>query len=730
MTKKVAKIVITKSGSSSECSLLSAVVKKEGTRTVDTAEFKVPATTDVDESDLVSYIQDIGDVTNLVGVYNFQGSTRDEGGFNLDGDNVGDGIIKPNANKTVSGKTFDNTTNNLKNHMNYGIIYTGTKTSISHNSRFDFSQQFEIICMASTRNTSSGAVGDKKIFFSKFDPSGNGIEIGIILNSVTFGYLTDELWTGYARVRFNSIERIYKHSWSVDAESVVFGGNISSNRTFILRLWRAEDNKLRFTVDNYQNGSWFNDSTSLNILELDTTDTSSQSFPQPPFSLSNTNPIWIGSGRNNSNAETNKWDGIAYQLKIYSGGYLDSEDVELYHTNYPTPTTIKFSGHVFYIKDSVKEKTLTCKGNSDIILNFNFNSSQFDSSTPPDSASVTRVTVGGIKKNIYPANTKTNTVMRSLILLADPEFIVVDEANSSGSNFSYSFSGNYIAEGSFLANVRTILNGLSDVSFWSNSRKTIFIEDDDGIFSNIEFVSNRGTDIAEEKYGVRGVKILEMGKSDNYMINSIELFGRQFLKHATQGLGTATIQTVKTLNFFPHNLTLTSNSVVLSQDSDYTVNYDERKITFLNNFPFQITADYDYEDVSSSSDSYYTTKDVSSIGSFGVYSKRFFVPQLIKRQDFERLGQKLINHNSSSKQRFEVHLPYLANHLRENHRVNLKNLKAPSGVNLTIKQIEWHYPQGFTILQVGENLIDGFDLDQSDSMTLSSSLSSIQKTKV
>tara|TARA_R100000808_G_scaffold9877_1_gene26786 strand:- start:1994 stop:4180 length:2187 start_codon:yes stop_codon:yes gene_type:complete len=727
MSKKLAKLIAVSSGSTEEVKLLEAVVRKEGTRTVDTAQFKLPASAKVNQHDKVRYIQDINDVTHLTAIYNFQGSTRDEGGFNLDGNDTYDGVIHPDATKTVNSISFDNSHDasyneaKARSFMNYNIIYAENNyTTITHNTKFDFSKQFDIVCMASSAlGGNDHSDGSKSILFSKMDSSGNGLEIGLIRKTVGF----NTYWVGYARVRFNSIEREFKHEWK--AGGGIEYSKVEKHRTFTLRLWREGDNKIRFSFDNEQNGSWYNGSTSLNTLELDTTNSGSSDTPTPPHTLANTQNIFIGAGRDGSNNAANKWRGLATQIKIYTGGYLNSKEMNLYQMSSPTPTTMKFSGKVTALKDSVKYKNLSCKGDGDVILNHSFNSSQFNNSTPNDSSFITRVTIDSTKKNIYAANSSTDNIMKSLILLADSEFSVV-----VGSGYdSHNLSGKYVAEGGFLPNVRAVLNGLSNASFWSNGRKVLFLEENDGVFANIEYKSNLG----EEG---RGVKILEIGRSSAYLVNSVELLGRQFLKHNYSVLSSVSSGTTTTLNHTPVNLRIThdgANNVPLVQNTDYSVDYDERKVTFLGS-KSNIKIEYDYEDISGSSNSYFLDSDSSSISTYGKYDRRYFIPQLTKFQDFQRLGQKLILRNKVPNDRYQVELPFLANNIRENHRVTIKNRRTVSegqsnGVELVIKQIEWHYPVVKTIIQVGENLIDGFDLDQADSLNLSSSISSIQKTK-
>ena len=720
MTKKLVKVLITNSGGTQEIKPISSIIRKEGTRTVDTAEIVVPAQVNVNENDKVQYIQDIGDVSNLTAVYNFQGTTKDEGGYGLDGDDSFDDIVNPNESKSSGGNTYANTsTQATRNRMNYGIIYHGTKTTIDHDSKFDFARQFDIVVTSSLRTvSSSGAtLGDKKIFFSKIDSSGNGIEIGVIIKQQPYGSgsATDNKWAAYARVRYNSIEREFRQDWSYTSSNAAVNAPIAG-KGFTIRLWREGDNKIRFSFNGLEKGSWFNGNTSLDSLTLDTSNTGSSDSPKPPYTLATNNDIWLGQGRDGSNNATNDWDGIAYQLKIYTGGHLNNNEAQILIMSASTPTTIKFSGTVFRVDDKTKNKRISCKGDGNVILNHTFNSSQFSNSVPADSSYVTRVSVGGVKKNLYPITTTTNLV-KSLLNLADSSFEVI-----STNYTSHTLTGQYIAEGSFLANVRTILNGLSQTAFWSNGVKTFFLEDDSGITTGLTLKSGQG----EES---RGVKILGMGKSDNYLVNDVELVGRQFLKHAYDSVGTVSNGTTHTTSKFPVNLRITygSDLIPLIQDTDYTVNYDERKITFSNSKTL-VKVEYDYEDTSASTGNSFTHSDSTSINTYGKRTRRYFVPQLAKYGDLQRLGQYLIINNKDTRQRYQIELPYLANNLRENHKISIVNRKGSADV--IVKQITWHYPEGRTTIQAGENLIDGFDLDQVDSLATASAVSSIQKTKV
>ena len=69
--------------------VIEAHVHRDGLRAVDSGEFLIPTGVPVSEGDVIKWIQDDGDVTHLRSCYLFQGSVKDEGGWEADGTNTG-----------------------------------------------------------------------------------------------------------------------------------------------------------------------------------------------------------------------------------------------------------------------------------------------------------------------------------------------------------------------------------------------------------------------------------------------------------------------------------------------------------------------------------------------------------------------------------------------------------------------------------------------------------------
>ena len=701
MSKITKAIITTSTDEIREVKFLSARIIREGGRTVDSATITFPASTDIQQNDKISFIQDSADLTYLTAIYNFQGYVLDESGNNLDPTTQPTGTtIFPNNSLSINSFNYSN--DSLKrNHANYCMVYDDTFTTISNNAKFDFSGQFDVIATCSIKVTAT-TVDTKRIFFSKIDYSGNGLELGVIYKSTG--------WKGYARVRYNSIERIY-----LDDNIIGY-----SSTPFMIRIWRDESNRIKVSFNNYISGSWYNGVTSLDITDLNVED----------YSLANTTNILIGAGRDGSGVESSNWKGIAHQLRIYNGSFLSEEDFEKLYLSPSIPVTMKFGGKVYSINDSTNKKTAICKGNSDIILSSNLTHTQFDNSTPNDSSFVTRVSVNSVKKNIYPATTNINNLIKSLLLLTDDTFKLIV---NTGISASYPISGLFIAEGSFLTILKT-LGVIDDSVFWSNGRKVMFIEKDDGISTNISYNSGMGI-------GNRGCSIRDMGISDEYLVNAIEVIGRVIQKHKKiNNISSVSNGVTQTLVDYPINLIITAQNsgflnTTLIESVDYNVDYDHRIITFLSSFT-NINIEYDYEDLSNSN-SYHFRLGITdnSIAKYGIKAKRIVIPQLTVQNDLSIFAQKLLSSSGLVKQRYEILVPYIDNLVRENHIVKIQNLKTKSEtpnspiLSLKVKQIEYRYPEGYTKIQVGENLIDGFEYEQLTKNTINSTLSALMKTK-
>lgn len=87
--------------------------------------------------------------------------------------------------------------------------------------------------------------------------------------------------------------------------------------------------------------------------------------------------------------------------------------------------------------------------------------------------------------------------------------------------------------------------------------------------------------------------------------------------------------------------------------------------------------------------------------------------------------------------RISITVPHLVNNVRENYVVKVEapqhgitsSTNLGDGDNsLTVKSLEYFYPEGRTIINLGEHQFDSFDLDKSFGEAISSQKANITRT--
>ena len=153
------------SGGRFPAKIITAHVKNDGDRAVDSAEFLIPMSSEVNEGDTIRYIQDDVETDSLIGLWNFNGSSRDESGYNNDG-NDGTHTAQMNREDSVTteeytkdnkvGADFQNGTDVIT-IPNKTHLATGEVNVLNFSGMFDFFLRFRY----------SDGVDTKQIVFSK-----------------------------------------------------------------------------------------------------------------------------------------------------------------------------------------------------------------------------------------------------------------------------------------------------------------------------------------------------------------------------------------------------------------------------------------------------------------------------------------------------------------------------------------------------------------------------------
>lgn len=703
-----AKIVVEKRNTSSGAvesrtpiKIIDSIVSRQGSRSVDTGDFTVSIKHDVKENDTVKYIQDVVDTEFLTAIYNFQANDMDEGGYDLDGDDTHTAWEEPNTNDNI--KRFKS---------NYCAKFDGTagkKITVTHpagsslnDGKLDFSGQFDIIIFVTASSlTASTSVDDKRTIFSKFDNSstGNGIEIGAI--RVTTG------WAGYATLKIGSVTKeIVAQVPSVDTTPPMEGYYLGSSLPIMVRLRRDFDDKITLTINGSDAGTY-------------NSETMTGDF-------SNSSNMIIGSNHDDSDP----FKGLIHQLRIYNGVTLNENQIQVVSSSSPQPMTMKFMGRVYKIKDSMKEKQLSCKGSGKLLLQTNITKDILGTNHSDELATRTN------DDTVFDAGQDIYEIVQSIIKRTDEDFKFYNNPSPNP------LVGEFIAEGNFVSIVNVL--ALKDaLTFFTFPRKVFVIEDHDGI----------GTDYVFEGATGSGYDISESGKNDSRTVNDIEVIGRlktlpfkdeyeQPIIDPSNPIPIAGVAgTTYTLSHNPINLTVRK----VSDDSiytTYTYSFDKKTITIETGVSTAaVYAEYWYEDISSPDALYRRDTDSASITEHGRYSKKIYLPHFTHRTDFNTWAQIYTGSTSSTttqgdvKERVTIKAPFLINSLRENHKIDVINVKKftndTNGTksDMIVKSIEWHYPEGKTIINCGEYDFDSFDYDKDTSESITSLTSTLTKTK-
>ena len=669
------KLIIEKSSSDIQhAKVQKAIVLRNGNRSVDTAKITIASKYNVDENDVVKYIQDEADTTFLVGIYNFQGSCRDESGNNLDGTSTAS-YKYPNS---------DNNVRKFKANYCLDLDAAGEEVSVPNNSILDFSKQFDIY-IAFTKNSSNpnshfNGNTTEEILFSKHDGT-NGVEIGLKYVSST--------WVIYAKVNSTTLTG----SGSIASGSSDLG-TISHTKPRFIRLYRDKDDVVRLSLDNLVDGN--------NCSQTITA------------SASNTSTMFFGTDR----TQAVDFDGYLHQIRVYCGGYLSDGDSQRVITIAPQPLTMKFIGKVWKIKDTFDRKTLSCKGLTKFILENKLSADIFS-----DNITSTTTNEPALRtKNIFSSEQTVTNILQGILYKIDSNFIF----NKAFSTASYELDGRYSAEGGFL-NTLDLLSTMDTATFFTLPTKVLVYEKKDGISTGYTFEHNN-------------FRIINRGKDEVKVGNDLQIYGRLNQYYIEQQLSTASSGGTASLTYTPINLYVTDNNGIVS---DYEVNVDGKEIKWGTSVA-QPKAKYWYEKITYGDNEdddvyYYRKKDNTSITKFGRQSRSIFVPQLLHFEDFKQYGNKLINDTKEVNARYTVEVPYLFNAVRENHIITLSNsvMKFPnsSGVlnqtttNEIVKSIEWHYPEGKTIIECGEFPFDGYETNKQTAEKLSSVSTTTLNTK-
>lgn len=677
--------------------LISATIEKNGTRAIDNAVMVMPRKVPVTKGDTVTYLQDVVSTKYIVGFWNFMNSTRDEGGYDLDGNESSSLITDATYVEGCDGNV---------------ISFDGNETKavrIDDDTHINFAGQFDIIIWCNIPFLSNKNAG---YIFSKGDTNDF---IKISHTAITSGNVS------YAKVELKS---------NGGSTTTITGSNVNlvttsthdSSGYHYIRVKRDENDLITLSVDDTSEGTA---TLSGNI------DTSG-------------NYLYIGADESGANFPHIR---IA-NIRFYSGSYLKDDEYTIVKESRRMPNIMKFGGEVWKIDEKPTFKRVLVQGYAKLLHEHIIDTAGSVTIAP-------NFTTGddGIVKNIYYDKS-------AAFIIDDMCKIFNDTMNSTesnnirvvdvDSNVNQTYT-EYHARGSIFTNlVILVTNGTTDSSFSIDARKVLRLEDDD-----IDYHSGGGTIAGNGtissynhnkfspitfKQGVTRVKDLGYDTSstvtyvtaitgDIKTYEQSQTFGhtdfdQEAGSHSYTNYGV--VLTRKPIDD-PRRLTVTHSvdgaldytpMSFLNPDGDNSHYYvdPERKMLFLGDSPNSgnVTITYDYEDISTSN--YYKSRG-GDFATLGELDRVLFVPQLRASHGTNNIVNfvtRFISRHGNANRRVTVDSPTLINHVRENYKV--KVIDTTHGIDtvqsISVRSMVYEYPSGITHINLGDHVFDSYDLDK------------------
>lgn len=716
----------------------SAIIRREGMRGVDNGEFVFDIQENFVNGDEIYYIQDIVPVENLKGIYNFTASFRDESGYHND-DYVSGTYSLPSC-ATVERESTGKFRGKQKMRINASSVgvripnVNGTAKDESNNALpiFDFSHDFDIYFWIKCDDTRTAVI------FDKYNGT-TGIKISVNSTNDTVTVLVDD----------NSTET------NITSSSVT-GADFTA-APVLVRVGRT-GNSIKISLNNTVAGSGTN---SGNI------NTSADLYLFREWDESAGTPAYTGTG----------FDGSIYQLRIYDD-YLTDEDSQKIFAAKMQPTTMKFGGKVWKIDNKTTEKKVIASGFGSLLLNTMITGKNVNGSATMTS-NATR------DNNVYYRSGNNRVYIDEVI----PD--IIKEISSSNeyivhfhSSIRQSMTGDFVAEGLFLDIVKILLQIESTNSIFTISpRKVFIVENESDKNTNVIITKNNfrilesGEDTTKTTNSITGIcraprqtaQTFIRDSSNSYEIDftngsfsdEFMIFGNDYfeafpisISKVESGSLSGNIETgtfTPAAEFLPAHFTILSGRYSLSNRNNqncYFFNPNTNRIqistsgssgtttTYIRvtfSYRFEIDSNYSHAGAKIR-----TSTNATSIANIGEFSRKVNLPQIVSPSDLSTYLNNYITDNKDIKTRVKAETSVLVNSMNEGDRVNVyypdRNLGSiDSSYNsttlpLTIKSIEWRYPQAYTKIEMGDFAFTSMDLEQISAESIRQSISAANES--
>ena len=703
--------------------LIKSVVERNGTRAVDTGVFTLSRKYAVTKGDTFQYVQDVVSPKYLVGLWNMEHNTRDESGYDIDGDEATSTIHEGSFAKKANGYAYKNKTGN--NGRVIKIPRSGQTANFDH---LKLDGQFDIMILG-------------------------GI-YGGLPNNYT-GYLLGK-GSSSTSIQIKTSSTGTTDPMVITAVLIIGGSTYTLTGTTDVNKWSSGSS--RGGLDNMLDFWWIRlkrDSNNLVSLmvgdNVEDTETVTGDF------TTNDDLYIAGDRQGNNPLETGQYTA---QVRIYSGYSLTDDEWKILRSARRPTEVMKFGGTVWKIDEKLTHKVCYCKGLSDKLHNATVTtgSNAYPTWTTGDA---------DIVKNEY-YDKDGRDIISDLLKVYDLGInlaVIEDKLNT--------VLPVYFASGSILDNV-TLLHFSdpeSNNSFHVTPRGTLFLEENDMSHSEILFrqgalsrFSNFGyddTSLVTQLTLIGNVQTItahapptrQMTASNwlsggstqfitgyGYKQFSNVLIGFPISCEVTHPNGTKLVN-LHEKEGVPHlylRVEDGNGDPIAAGTGEFKVDYAGKAI-YLGDDPDGISGEwvtkFTYQNTHTSNG--FHTKKGTNYDTLGNFSKTWHFPHFQGAYSLSIIASNIDARLGNLERRVTITVPTLINHIRENFKVKVVDPDHSVGtvdssgtnndtpISLSVKSMKFLYPEGQTIINCGEHMFDSFDLDKAFSEAHSQQKSNI-----
>lgn len=671
-----------------------------GLRASDSMSLTVSGEHDVQQGDEIYYIQDVVDTKNLRGIWNFYGGFRDESGFEQDDINSSPYVVKDcvgdmSSDEANVGFKFVGHYKHYINTSNDDGIEITKKYIGDSNSNppiIDLSGSFEVFLQFFNKYSTSSNVYQTLVDnYDTANSKGFRVEVNMSTNAVR---ITANTGAGADNVI------TYTNSTTIGSPTLLR----ITRQGGVFRLHINNDEK---TITNSSYSGDLNTTTNMHFFK--------QYNQSTGYVASTGCKIY------------------PLQFRFYNT-VLEESEAKLIYISKPQTMTMKFGGKVWKVDDKGSNKKISCISFSKEIFDTEITTSTFAADTELlYRAQSTTAQFGKREGNVFfshptaSKDPKIYAIIRSILKELTDDIYVYYEDHPSRN-----IQGIFIATGSFLSILKALFMLDPDVHTFGITPRKILVINETSHLNNV---------VSDHTFNLIG-----SGKDDTNTANSIYVTGQ--LKHlsyvksytkTTAANDWTTPFTLGSADYWVANIEritkVTRDGIEISEldpsEDYYGLTANKYRLDTTNNKVSVFSTDanshvyvfsYVYNDSSNPSGSLVQYKsDSNSISQNGLYHRNISVPQIGHGFDIITFKNNYIADNKNINTRVDASRQSLVNSLVVGQKVYVHYLTKGIGtisngvitpLSMTVKSIEYSYPEGITKISLGEYAFSGYDVEK------------------